>query len=296
MQPLVLQLQAECLDSHVSILEVLRKALVVARKLSLSEAQVWIEKELNGYKSGDEAPPYRLLTGQIRSWNPYHGWIPMVFEDHREAEYMSKCFVGQPIGELEDLLNHGTGTLHFPFDPRTEANLMRGMDVPLQTTRHLSRSSVSGIIDAVRNMILEWCLQLEKDGILGEGLAFSAKEKEAAAQSNYTINYNAPVSHSQIQQGSPHAMQTMTITAADKREIEEFVRALKEHKQELGLGTRAREELDAEVHQLERRITTSSPNRSALHESLHTIRSLLEGCVGSLIASGLLFEISKLLK
>jgi len=57
MQPLVLQLQAECLDAGVSILEVLRKALVVARKLSLTEAQAWIEKELNGYKSGDEAPP-----------------------------------------------------------------------------------------------------------------------------------------------------------------------------------------------------------------------------------------------
>jgi hypothetical protein len=39
MQPLVLQLQAECLDANVSILEVLRKTLVVARKLSLTEAQ-----------------------------------------------------------------------------------------------------------------------------------------------------------------------------------------------------------------------------------------------------------------
>jgi hypothetical protein len=153
MQPLVLQLQAECLDANVSILEVLRKALVVARKLSLTEAETWIDKELKGYKSGDSAPPHRLLTGQIRSWNPYHGWIPMMFEDHREAVYLSKCFVGQPIGELEDLLKHGTGTLQFPFDPRTEANLMHGMDIPIQTTRHLSRSSVSGIIDAVRNMI-----------------------------------------------------------------------------------------------------------------------------------------------
>jgi hypothetical protein len=47
MEPLVLQLQAECLNSRVSILEVLRKALVVARKLSLTDAQVWVEKELN---------------------------------------------------------------------------------------------------------------------------------------------------------------------------------------------------------------------------------------------------------
>lgn len=296
MQPLVLQLQAECLDSHVSILEVLRKALVVARKLSLTDAQVWIEKELNGYKTGDSAPPHRLLTGQIRSWNPYHGWIPMMFEDHREAEYLSKCFVGQPIGELEDLLKHGTGTLQFPFDTRTEANLMKGMDIPLQTTRHLSRSCVSGIIDAVRNMILEWCLQLEKDGILGEGLVFSAKEKETAAHSDYTINYNAPVSHSQIQQGSLHATQTMTVNETDKKAITDFICTLKEHAPELKLDVSATGKLGAEMQTIETQVASGRPSRAVLHESLHSIRNLLEGCAGSLIASGLLFGIGKLFR
>lgn len=209
MEPLVLQLQAECLDARVSILEVLRKALVVARKLSLVDAQSWIVRELNGYKNGDKAPPHRLLTGQIRAWNPCHGWIPVMFQDSREATYLARCYVAQPVGELEELVKHGKGNLQFPFDSETEGRLMEGSDLPLQPTRHLSRAAVSGIIDAVRNLVLDWCLQVEKDGILGEGLVFSAKEKEVAAQSNYTINYNAPVTHSQIQQGSPHAKQCM---------------------------------------------------------------------------------------
>src|SRR5579863_6881779 len=110
MQPLVLQLQAECLDPNVSILEVLRKALIVARRLSLTDAEVWIQKELSGYKSGDPPPPHRLLIGEIRAWNPYHGWIPVQFEDPSEAAYRSKCYVGQPVGELEDLVRHGQDT------------------------------------------------------------------------------------------------------------------------------------------------------------------------------------------
>src|ERR1017187_998540 len=168
MEPLVLQLQAECLDSHVSILEVLRKALVVARKLALADAQVWIEKELNGYKSGDSAPPHRLLTAQIRAWNPYHGWQPVIFEDHQEEAFLSKCFLGQPVGELEDLVKSGKDTVQFPFQSDNERRLMDGLDGPVEmSTRHVSRSAVSGIIDAVRNMVLDWCLQLEKDGILG---------------------------------------------------------------------------------------------------------------------------------
>jgi hypothetical protein len=112
MEPLVLLLQADYLDSSVSILEVLRKALVVARKLGLADAQVWIERELNGYKRGDPAPQHRLLAGQIRAWNPYHGWIPVVFQDSKEASFLSTCFVGQPVGELEDLVRHGT-RIHF---------------------------------------------------------------------------------------------------------------------------------------------------------------------------------------
>src|ERR1039457_2024647 len=137
MESVVLQLQAECLDSRVPILDVLRKALVVARKLSLKDAQAWIEKELNGYKVGDKAPPYRLLIGQIRAWNAYYqGWIPVMFQDSREAASLSKCFAGQPVGELEDLVRHGKGTLQFPFDSETERNLMQGLDPPLQTTRH----------------------------------------------------------------------------------------------------------------------------------------------------------------
>ena len=178
MEPLVLQLQAECLDSRVSILEVLRKALVVARKLSLESAQVWIGKELNGYRSGDTAPPHRLLTGQIRAWNPYHGWQPVIFEDHKEEASLSKCFAGQPAGELENLVKSGKDTLQFPFRSEIERKLMEGLDFPLQATRHVSCAAISGIIDAVRNMVLEWCLQLEKDGILGEGLVFSARKRK----------------------------------------------------------------------------------------------------------------------
>ena len=220
----------------------------------------------------------------------------MIFEDSEEATCMAECFVGQPVGELEDLVRHAKANLQFPFDPETERRLMEGMNVPLQPTRRISRAALSGIIDAVRNMVLEWCLQLEKDGIVGEGLVFSAKEKETAAHSNYTINYNAPVSHSQIQQGSPHATQTMTVNAADKQAIADFIGTLKEHTQDLKLDVSATGKLNAEVQTIETQVASGRPDRAVLHESLHTIRNLLEGCAGSLIASGLLFEIGKLLR
>jgi len=288
-----MQLQAECLDSRVSILEVLRKALVVARKLSLSDAEVWIEKELNGYRSGDPPPDYRLLTSQIRAWNPYHGWIPIVFERSEEAVALGQCHVGQGIGELEDLLTRGEGALQFAFDPETERWLMNGLGLPLQPMRHISRSSVSGILDAVRNMVLDWSLKLEKDGILGEGLVFSAKEKATAVSANYTINYNGPVSNSQIQQNSANSVQAMNVN--DTQTLTAFVDMLKTHAQELKLKKADLDQLQTEAQKMATELSAPLPDASLIRESLRTVRNVLEGCTGSIIASGLLFEIGKLL-
>ena len=49
-------------DSSVSTTDLLRKALVVARRLAVPELVDWISGELNGYKEGN-LPDYRVLRG-----------------------------------------------------------------------------------------------------------------------------------------------------------------------------------------------------------------------------------------
>ena len=61
---LVFQLQKDCLDPNIPTLEIMRKALVVAKKLNLPEFQKWITKEIEGYKAGDDIPEYRMLRGR----------------------------------------------------------------------------------------------------------------------------------------------------------------------------------------------------------------------------------------
>jgi len=292
MESVVLQLQRECLDSRVSILEILRKALVIARKLTLADAQTWIEKELNGYKNGDTPPLHRLLTGEIRVLNPYHGWQPVIFEDAEEAAYRRKCFVGQPIGELEDLIKRDDGVLQFSFDPATLNQLMKGMNLPLPPTRVLDRSSLRGILDAVRNMVLDWTLKLEKDGIMGEGLAFTAKEKEAASTGHYTINYNAPVGTSQVQQATEGSTQSMPVVQTDFKALGEFVADLKRQIPALQLEKADGAQLKADADALDSHLTSPRPNRMVIEQLMASITSILEGCTGSLLASGLLHRLT----
>jgi hypothetical protein len=288
MDSVVLRLQQECLDSSVPVLEILRKALVIARKLSLVDAQAWIEKELNGYKSGDKPPAHRILKGQIRVRNPYHGWQPVIFEDPVEADHFSKCFSGQPIGELEHLIIRGDGLLEFPFDPLTLNRLMEGMDLPLPPTRLLDRTSLRGVLDAVRNMLLEWTLKLEKDGIMGDGLTFTSNEKETASHGHYTINYNGPVANSQIQQGSHGSKQSLSIAQTDFKALGEFISNLKSQVPNLQLDSADSAQLRADADAVDSQLASPRPNRVVIDQLMGSITNILEGCTGSLLASGLL--------
>lgn len=61
------------------------------------------------------------------------------------------------------------------------------------------------ILSAVRNRILEWSIVLEENGIIGEGVSFTEKEKNVAQTTptivNYTNNFYSNVDNTQIQQG-----------------------------------------------------------------------------------------------
>lgn len=171
------------MESEVHTTVLLRKALVVARKLSVPEFQEWISFELNGYGKGNDIPEYRQIRGEIKAWNPYHGYVPVIIQDPKMAGDLSQRAIGQAIGELESFTQNpknSTSPLQVKFSPSTEKNLMHAMRVPLQPTLHVSPSEVYGILDAVRNTILEWALSLEEEGILGEGMSFTNEEKQKA--------------------------------------------------------------------------------------------------------------------
>src|SRR5919106_30118 len=75
-QSLVLELQQLAADGETNILDLLRKALLVATKLNLIEFRDWIRNELNGYQSG-ELPSYRKCPAEVKGRNPFHGLIPI---------------------------------------------------------------------------------------------------------------------------------------------------------------------------------------------------------------------------
>ncbi|MGF1806772.1 hypothetical protein L4C31_16120, partial [Aliivibrio sifiae] len=77
--------------------------------------------------------------------------------------------------------------------------------------------------------------------------------------------------------------------------IAEFVEILKSSISQLNLNESDTDELNAEVATLEHQLASPKPKRVILSESLKSVRNIVEGVTGSIIATGLLAQLGVLI-
>lgn len=189
MTSFVLELQHEAMDPSVRVDDLLRKAVVVATTLGIDDFRAWAAKELQGYADETRLPVYRQVTGLVRAFHPRRGWIPVIVPDRDLQKRLESRAAGEPIGELEDLyhdphkgdmllLGPGADAKHLTFEDLMELVPYSWVIRIFGDTREyqpgtiptlwISRPTIKGILDAVRNEVLRWSLALESQGILGE--------------------------------------------------------------------------------------------------------------------------------
>lgn len=77
MPALVPELVNTAVDTSIPAADLLRRALVVARRLDVPDLVEWINCELNGYRDGHALPEYRQVRGELKAENPMRGPIPL---------------------------------------------------------------------------------------------------------------------------------------------------------------------------------------------------------------------------
>jgi hypothetical protein len=220
MPSIVLELQQDSLDPNLSVSALLRKALLIATKLDVPEFKTWIENELRGYRevTGD-LPPYRRGAGTVMAKDRWDRWLPVRFDNPKMEEIVAQVAHSDSVAEIEALIEttkRTTGTVTINFSPEHDQLLRSWLrDPQVLLTRFVRGEDLRGILDAVRTEILQWALKLEKNGILGEGLSFSAEEKKKAATVHFTTHFHAPVGN--VAQNSEHFNQTATIEMNARR-------------------------------------------------------------------------------
>jgi hypothetical protein len=199
MSSLVRDLQRDILSSSKSTTEILRTAKLISAKLDLSDISDFIDAELSGYKTEKlPVPAYRYTNGGILYiHNPVRGW-QMAGNIH---ESYALVF---PISEIESLSKgeqcHFTPPSHIPVQGLGGSDYMVNQ---FAQRIAISSNQLTRILEAVKDEILNWTVELEKRGILGENMSFDEKEKNAATSQTFNIQkftgIIGNVSHSSVQ-------------------------------------------------------------------------------------------------
>lgn len=177
---IVLQLQKNCINKNITLQELLREALLISRKLKLKDFKEWIDLELNGYTSVDTTPKYRNIAQILKFKDRYHGWVTAQIGNEL-YKLIGKTPIMQSIGEIEHILSQKESTLSMSINGNDIRLLQKQFKTDCEPCFFIDKTQIYGIVEKVRNLLLDWSLQLEEDGILGtDDLIFSEKEKESA--------------------------------------------------------------------------------------------------------------------
>jgi hypothetical protein len=111
------------------------------------------------------------------------------------------------VAQLNDLVSKDNGILTMALPEAVTAALMRSAETPTPSFLVISKVSIVGILENLRNLILDWSLKLEADGIMGEGMTFTKEEKEKATVKIYNLQNNSGAlsigdAYSAVQAGS----------------------------------------------------------------------------------------------
>ena len=216
MGSIVLELQNEIVSSNCDVVNILRKAHLIASKLKLTDFDQWIQYELNGYPDHESCPAYRKIRGSLKAFNPYNGWIPTLIQDNEFEKKICERKLVNSISEIISLCESSKNGLISEFSGEQLALFNEIFDTPLpmRYSLHIPTTAVKDIEEKVKNTILEWTLKLEAEGIVGENMVFSEKEKDCAVNIPQTVNnyygntsiINSPSDNVQIVSGSENTV------------------------------------------------------------------------------------------
>lgn len=246
----VIELQILCQDESKSVTQLLRHALVIATKLNIQDFVEWCNNELKGYigykQKENIIPSYRLLVGDLyASELETNNKLPVKF-DKDILDGLKLKILPESLAEINDwiarddkeyvMLNLDKDLEKICLDLFEQTVIQDYRNMGLSGLLHralpkyhpcliISKSSLVNISNNVRQVILEWALELEKQGILGESLVFTREEKEVATNNpNIHIgNFQGilgNVSNSQVQQNN-----TLSVQQNDFDSLKEFLKS-----------------------------------------------------------------------
>lgn len=157
-------------DSSVKTSDLLRKVQVAARRVGAPEVEAWVKRELNGYGSDDKLPTYRTMVTVVTGLftGPVQSRITQALPPHPEFADDFTVRMKQPLVELETFADADEDArVEWPAwrVKAYESTGVFGIEFfgLFSVWNVISRPSLRGVIDTVRNKAMEFALDLQAD-------------------------------------------------------------------------------------------------------------------------------------
>lgn len=200
MSKIVIDLQRDCMDLSIPCDQLLLKAYTIAFKLGISSMVDFCSKELYGYKDvkREDVPAYRKGVLGLEGVDGYKNAFPIILRQDSEFTALK---ISQSITEIESM-ELSNGSILYSNVSAEESYFIRKkiqIDSDVLIRKVIPAYLFKAVLTKVRKIILEWALELEKNGIYGEQLVFSDEEQKKGNDiPSIQIIINGNVSNSNI--------------------------------------------------------------------------------------------------
>lgn len=221
---LLREIQDAASSDGTRVTSLLRRCKILAARLQSAELAAWVDLELDGYDSDADLPDYRKLGhGEVKGNFvggfgsalknvpiPIQCLGPTLWEDYMGIK------MREGIGAYEDLVlgnDRAVFALIIPADfvLRFADQVYQGMNC-LQAWQEIPRGTVVTVLDAVRNKILGFALDIEKENPqAGEADVSSDEAPVPSPIVQHVFNQNFHGNVANVASGSSNFAQTATV-------------------------------------------------------------------------------------
>jgi hypothetical protein len=245
---LLQQIEEEAVDSKSDVAALLRKCIVLASRLQNQPLKQWLKKELNGYKTNDELPSYRIIPCNSLGVFYGSGWsklsdapIPPSCIPEKYRKIMSEVTILDGIGELQSIVNKDENEESicqpWPADliALVSRSIYRNMSM-VSAHKTCPATAIIGILETIRSRILDFVLALEENcPEAGEAIGSTKLDKKEIDQM-VTNNIFKGVGNVALQCGTVSQNNTVNVEKGNWILLENLLREAKieaEHIREL---------------------------------------------------------------
>ena len=183
------EIRSDLVNESANLSNTLRKAKILASAIGLPEFREWVDFELNGYTDRDSVPSYRrfrpinlgTFTGPLQS-GANNVMLPTYNLPEMVKEFAENLVFFDGVGALEAQTSNSYER-KWPQEMvmlARDAMKMTGGMVLVDVQQPIPAHLISGVLDQVKNKLLDFVLGLQESNITSEDLDNRTVETEVA--------------------------------------------------------------------------------------------------------------------